>query len=259
MSTPTMADRVDEYLTYRRALGYQLRIEGQMLQSFARYRRRVRAPGPADDRARPPLGSPAGAGDPAVSGPPAGSGADAGPVPGAARARHRGPAPRAARPGPRPEAGIPLLRGRHRRADRCGPVARPGRRPAPADVRHPDRADGLHRVADHRGPHPGGRRRRPGCRRPDDPPDQVPQVPARPAARDAPSGRFATTPRPVTAVTGSRGTRPSSCRTPAGGCPTRPCGTRSTDCCGRPCRGPHRRAAHGRASTTCGIRSRAAA
>ena len=37
MSTPTMADRVDEYLTYRRALGYQLRIEGQMLQSFARY------------------------------------------------------------------------------------------------------------------------------------------------------------------------------------------------------------------------------
>jgi integrase len=37
MSTPTMADRVDEYLTYRRALGYQLRTEGQMLQSFARY------------------------------------------------------------------------------------------------------------------------------------------------------------------------------------------------------------------------------
>jgi hypothetical protein len=36
MSTPTMADRVDEYLTYRRALGYQLRTEGQMLQSFAR-------------------------------------------------------------------------------------------------------------------------------------------------------------------------------------------------------------------------------
>jgi integrase len=37
MSTPTMASRVDEYLTYRRALGYQLRTEGQMLQSFARY------------------------------------------------------------------------------------------------------------------------------------------------------------------------------------------------------------------------------
>jgi integrase len=37
MSTPTMVDRVNEYLTYRRALGYQLRVEGQMLQSFARY------------------------------------------------------------------------------------------------------------------------------------------------------------------------------------------------------------------------------
>jgi integrase len=37
MSTPTMADRVNEYLTYRRSLGYQLRVEGQMLQSFARY------------------------------------------------------------------------------------------------------------------------------------------------------------------------------------------------------------------------------
>jgi integrase len=37
MSTPTMAGRVHEYLTYRRSLGYQLRIEGQMLQSFARY------------------------------------------------------------------------------------------------------------------------------------------------------------------------------------------------------------------------------
>jgi integrase len=37
MSTPTMVNRVDEYLTYRRALGYQLRTEGQMLQSFARY------------------------------------------------------------------------------------------------------------------------------------------------------------------------------------------------------------------------------
>ena len=37
MSTLTMVDRVNEYLTYRRALGYQLRVEGQMLQSFARY------------------------------------------------------------------------------------------------------------------------------------------------------------------------------------------------------------------------------
>jgi integrase len=37
MSIPTMADRVDEYLAYRRALGYQLRTEGQLLQSFARY------------------------------------------------------------------------------------------------------------------------------------------------------------------------------------------------------------------------------
>lgn len=37
MNTQTMADRVDEYLSYRRALGYQLRIAGQMLHSFARY------------------------------------------------------------------------------------------------------------------------------------------------------------------------------------------------------------------------------
>ena len=37
MNLPTMADRVDEYLAYRRALGYQIRIEGQLLQSFARY------------------------------------------------------------------------------------------------------------------------------------------------------------------------------------------------------------------------------
>ena len=37
MKTPTMAHRVEEYLAYRRALGYQLKIEGQMLQSFARY------------------------------------------------------------------------------------------------------------------------------------------------------------------------------------------------------------------------------
>jgi integrase len=37
MSTVTMADRVDAYLSYRRALGYQLRSQGQMLHSFARY------------------------------------------------------------------------------------------------------------------------------------------------------------------------------------------------------------------------------
>jgi len=37
MNTVTMADRVDAYLSYRRALGYQLRSEGQMLHSFARY------------------------------------------------------------------------------------------------------------------------------------------------------------------------------------------------------------------------------
>jgi integrase len=37
MNPLTMADRVDAYLSYRRALGYQLRIEGQMLHSFARY------------------------------------------------------------------------------------------------------------------------------------------------------------------------------------------------------------------------------
>jgi integrase len=37
MNLPTMTDRVHEYLAYRRALGYQLRTEGQLLQSFARY------------------------------------------------------------------------------------------------------------------------------------------------------------------------------------------------------------------------------
>jgi len=37
MSATTMADRVEEYLAYRRALGYQLRIAGQLLRSFARY------------------------------------------------------------------------------------------------------------------------------------------------------------------------------------------------------------------------------
>jgi integrase len=35
MSIVTMADRVDAYLSYRRALGYQLRIVGPMLCSFA--------------------------------------------------------------------------------------------------------------------------------------------------------------------------------------------------------------------------------
>jgi integrase len=37
MNSPTMAQRVEEYLAHRRALGYQLRIEGQMLCSFARF------------------------------------------------------------------------------------------------------------------------------------------------------------------------------------------------------------------------------
>jgi integrase len=37
MSATTMTTRVEEYLAYRRALGYQIRTEAQMLQSFARY------------------------------------------------------------------------------------------------------------------------------------------------------------------------------------------------------------------------------
>jgi len=37
MSAATMAERVEEYLAYRHALGYQVRIEGQMLRSFARF------------------------------------------------------------------------------------------------------------------------------------------------------------------------------------------------------------------------------
>lgn len=37
MSPPTMAGRVEEYLAYRRALGYQVRVAGEMLCSFARY------------------------------------------------------------------------------------------------------------------------------------------------------------------------------------------------------------------------------
>jgi integrase len=36
MSPTTMTTRVEEYLAYRRALGYQIRTEAQMLQSFAR-------------------------------------------------------------------------------------------------------------------------------------------------------------------------------------------------------------------------------
>jgi integrase len=37
MTTKTMADRVEEYLAYRHALGYQLRKESQRLRSFARF------------------------------------------------------------------------------------------------------------------------------------------------------------------------------------------------------------------------------
>jgi integrase len=37
MKARTMSDRVHEYLDYRRALGYQIRINGQLLVSFARY------------------------------------------------------------------------------------------------------------------------------------------------------------------------------------------------------------------------------
>src|SRR5262249_1843749 len=37
MSATTMTTRVEEYLASRRALGYQIRSEAQMLQSFARY------------------------------------------------------------------------------------------------------------------------------------------------------------------------------------------------------------------------------
>src|SRR5258708_24328102 len=42
MSEPTrMVHLVEEYLNYRRRLGYQLRIVGQMLLEFARYADRV--------------------------------------------------------------------------------------------------------------------------------------------------------------------------------------------------------------------------
>jgi integrase len=37
MTTKTMADRVEEYLAYRHALGYQLCAEGRQLRSFARF------------------------------------------------------------------------------------------------------------------------------------------------------------------------------------------------------------------------------
>ena len=37
MSAKTMAERVEEYLAYRRALGYQVRTQGGMLRSFARF------------------------------------------------------------------------------------------------------------------------------------------------------------------------------------------------------------------------------
>src|SRR6266853_702371 len=35
MNTPTMTDRVEEYLAYRHTLGYQLLREGRQLRSFA--------------------------------------------------------------------------------------------------------------------------------------------------------------------------------------------------------------------------------
>ena len=46
MNNPTMSERVEEYLAYRRALGYQLRIEGQMLGSFARFADQLGHSGP---------------------------------------------------------------------------------------------------------------------------------------------------------------------------------------------------------------------
>jgi hypothetical protein len=36
MSALSMAERVEEYLAYRRAMGYQVRTRGGMLRSFAR-------------------------------------------------------------------------------------------------------------------------------------------------------------------------------------------------------------------------------
>jgi integrase len=46
MTNPTMAKRVEEYLAYRHALGYQIRIEGQLLRSFARFADTVGHQGP---------------------------------------------------------------------------------------------------------------------------------------------------------------------------------------------------------------------
>ena len=46
MTTPTMTQRVEEYLSYRRALGYQLHKEGQRLRSFARFAEEVGHHGP---------------------------------------------------------------------------------------------------------------------------------------------------------------------------------------------------------------------
>jgi integrase len=46
MTTPTMLERVEEYLAYRHALGYQVRIEGQLLRSFARFADGVGHQGP---------------------------------------------------------------------------------------------------------------------------------------------------------------------------------------------------------------------
>lgn len=46
MSTSNMAERVEEYLAYRRSLGYQLRIEGGLLQDFARFADESRHTGP---------------------------------------------------------------------------------------------------------------------------------------------------------------------------------------------------------------------
>ena len=36
-TSDTMSERVEEYLRYRRALGYILHIEGGMLRDFARF------------------------------------------------------------------------------------------------------------------------------------------------------------------------------------------------------------------------------
>ena len=157
MNTVTMADRVDAYLSYRRALGYQLRSEGQMLSLVRPLCRRLRSLRSVDDGTRPSLGPPTGAGRPSVSSAPAGSGADPGPVSGPARARHRGPASWAARPGPRPPTGIHLHRGRHRRTDRCGSGAGANWQPASPNLRRLDRVAGLHRTAYRRSPRAPGR------------------------------------------------------------------------------------------------------